>query len=93
MANIGWTHNALWGNIRPGRSFATYVVAGVISALFGIVGYFHLVPQYEIFLLNGRSKGLFKDCNVYGPFFVPIVLIAINLLLEAGQKFYEDWWP
>lgn len=68
------------------KMLAIYIVAGVISSIFGVIGYFHLVPQYELFLLNGRAKGLFKDCNVYGPFFVPIALIAINFLLEAGQS-------
>ena len=79
---------------RYGESFvrtmlATYVVAGVISAIFGVIGYFHLVPQYELFLLNGRAKGLFKDCNVYVPFFVPIALLAINFLLETGQSVFK----
>jgi len=69
-----------------------YSVAGLISALLGVVGYFHLVPFYDTLLLNGRSRGLFKDCNVYGPFFVPMGLFALVRVLERRNPARERMW-
>jgi len=54
-----------------------YCAAGVISAFLGAGGYLHFLPYQDILLLNQRARGLFKDCNVYGPYFVPIVMLAL----------------
>ncbi len=55
-----------------------YLVAPIIATTTGILGFFHLVPFYEIFLENGRASGTFKDPNVYGPFLIPAILYLIN---------------
>ena len=61
-----------------------YCLAGLISALIGIGGYFHLLPHQNLLLLQGRARGLFKDCNVYGPFLVPVALFALNTLMKSA---------
>jgi hypothetical protein len=60
----------------------TYCVAGLFSAFLGIGGYLHLLPYQDTLLLQGRARGLFKDCNVYGPYFVPMALFALTRLLK-----------
>ena len=60
-----------------------YCLAGVVSAFLGAGGYFHFLPSSETFLLAGRARGLFKDCNVYGPYFVPMALFALIQLMDA----------
>ncbi len=54
-----------------------YIVAAIIAVTLGLAGYFHLVPNYEIFLKMGRAKGAFKDANVYGPFLIPVALFLL----------------
>jgi hypothetical protein len=81
-----------------GKPFMTtminaYSVAGFISALLGILGYFHLVPFWSQLLLQGRARGLFKDCNVYGPFFVPITLFALLRIMDGRVRWREKITP
>ena len=72
-----------YGVAFAGTMMNAYCLAGLFSALFGILGYFHLVPFYDLLLLNGRARGLYKDCNVYGPYFVPMVLIGFTRLTSS----------
>lgn len=67
----------------------TYCFAGLISAFLGIGGYFNLLPFQDTLLRAGRAKGLFKDCNVYGPYFVPIALYALTRLMEGRAAWRE----
>src|SRR5262249_23228730 len=48
-----------------------------ISAFLGAGGYLHFLPYQDVLLLNQRARGLFKDCNVYGPYFVPIAMLGL----------------
>src|SRR5579871_780218 len=66
----------------------TYCFAGLVSALLGIGGYFHVLPHQNLLLLQGRARGLFKDCNVFGPFLVPVVLFALTKLMNPKSA-----WP
>ena len=59
-----------------------YCFAGLISAFLGIGGYLHLLPYQDTLLLNSRARGLFKDCNVYGPYFVPMALFSLVRLMN-----------
>jgi hypothetical protein len=64
------------------RRLSTYragvVFAAVIAALLGMVGYFQLIPQYEMFMMNNRAVSTFKDPNIFGPFLVPPLLLVIE---------------
>jgi hypothetical protein len=79
---------------RYGKSFMalminTYCAAGFVSALLGIGAYFGLIPFKDTLLLGGRARGLFKDCNVYGPFFVPVALFALTRIMDSRSTLRE----
>jgi hypothetical protein len=58
-----------------------YLLAAVIATVAGYIGWFHLVPQYNLFLLNGRVSATFKDPNVYGPFLIfPLLMLMLGFL-------------
>jgi len=58
-----------------------YLIAAVIATAAGYAGWFHLVPWYDLFLLNGRVSATFKDPNVYGPFLVfPLLMLMLGFL-------------
>ncbi len=64
-----------------------YILAGVIAAIIGIIGYFNLVPgAWENFTLYNRAKGTFKDPNVFGPYLILPVLFLIQGILIKGLK-------
>lgn len=65
--------------------FSGYMVAAVVAAATGIVGYFHLVPSLgDLFTHFGRASGTFKDANVFGPFLVPVILYAFHRWMSHG---------
>ncbi|THD43102.1 MAG: hypothetical protein E7774_13715 [Bradyrhizobium sp.] len=67
---------------------AGYVVAGLIAAALGIMGYFDVAGTGDYFTLydNSRAMGPFKDPNVFGPFLVPpIVWLCQDLVLGRGR--------
>lgn len=58
-----------------------YVMAAVISAITGAIGYFHLFPGAGMFTLYDRAMGMFKDPNVYGPFLILPLLILLQRMI------------
>ncbi len=62
--------------------FRAYIVGALVTALLGILGYFHAFPGAEVFTLYDRAKGVFQDPNVFGPFLVPPVLYLCYGLLQ-----------
>ncbi len=66
----------------PVRYLATlrsaYVLAAVVVAALGIVGYF---SGSELLTVNERARATFKDPNVYAPFLIfPALLLARDVL-------------
>ena len=58
------------------------VIAGVITSVAGVAGYFHLLPRSDdLFLLYGRAKGTFKDPNVFGAFLILPALLALQQVI------------
>lgn len=58
-----------------------YLLAAGLSFLAGLAGYLGLLP--DLLMIYGiEMKGLFKDSNVFGPFFVPAVILLL-----------DDWKP
>ncbi|TAN11310.1 MAG: hypothetical protein EPN45_05965 [Rhizobiaceae bacterium] len=47
-----------------------WTASAVVTATFGICGYFNAFPGAEIFTRYGRAMGFFQDPNVFGPFLV-----------------------
>lgn len=64
---------------------AAYIIAAVITAIAGTIGYFRLVPQlYDVLTLYGRATGFFKDPNVFGPFLIwPALILLARMLIEG----------
>jgi hypothetical protein len=69
-----------------------YSITGLVSALLGAGAYFHVIPYQDILLLNGRARGLFKDCNVYGPFFVPMAFYALVRIADRREGVRAKAW-
>ena len=64
-----------------------YILAGLIAAIIGIVGYFNLVPgAWDNFTLYNRAKATFKDPNVFGPYLILPILFLIQGILIKGFK-------
>ncbi|MFC7052727.1 O-antigen ligase family protein [Hansschlegelia quercus] len=63
-----------------------WVVAGVASGLFAILGYFHLVPFADTLLKYNRAKGFFKDPNVFAPHLIFPALVLMQQLYWASIK-------
>ncbi len=61
-----------------------YVVAAVITTLLGLIGYFGVLPGFEMFTRYSRAMGAFQDPNVYGPFLVPPILYLIHGILNRS---------
>jgi len=61
-----------------------YILAALIAAAAGYIGFFHLLPGSDIFLANDRVSATFKDPNVYGPFLIfPLLLLLIGLMTRG----------
>lgn len=63
-----------------------WTLAALIAAVAGIAGYFRLFPgAFDLFTLYGRAKGTFNDPNVFGPFLVLPMLVAMQAFLRASS--------
>ena len=61
-----------------------YLLAALIATVAGYLGFFHLIPNYQIFLDNDRVSATFKDPNVYGPFLVfPLLLLIVGFVTRG----------
>jgi hypothetical protein len=66
---------------------SAYLVAALVAATTGLIGYFSLVPgAHDLFVPEdfGRVSGTFKDPNVLGAFLVPALLYVLNSVIRAG---------
>ena len=71
---------------------SAYVFAGVVGTLAGLIGYFKLVPGFELFVLNDRVVSGFKDPNVFGPFLIPPLLWLVASLITDRVKTLQVIW-
>lgn len=67
--------------------FRAYVAGALITAMLGILGYFHAFPGAELFTRYDRAMGAFQDPNVFAPFLVAPTLYLCFGLLQRGIKF------
>jgi O-Antigen ligase len=73
---------------------SAYIVGAVIAATAGIAGYFDIGGTRDLFTLYNRSRGTFKDPNVYGPFLVfPGLLLVQDLLTRHGARLIASALP
>lgn len=64
--------------------FRAWVAGALITAILGILGYFHAFAGAEIFTLYDRAKGAFQDPNVFGPYLVAPALYLMYRLLSGS---------
>lgn len=67
--------------------FKAWTAAAVITAMLGILGYFHAFPGAAIFTRYDRAMGAFKDPNVFGPYLVAPALYLIHGIL-TGKTYH-----
>lgn len=64
--------------------FRAWVVAALLAAIAGMIGYFNLLPgAFDLFTKFGRATGTFKDPNVLGPFLAPAILYCLHLVITG----------
>lgn len=63
-----------------------WAIAGAISSLLGIAGYFGVHTAFRIFTLYDRAKGAFQDPNVFAPFLVvPTLYLIYGIIARRDQ--------
>jgi hypothetical protein len=64
-----------------------WTLAALIASFAGIAGYFRLFPgAFDLFTLYGRAKGTFNDPNVFGPFLIFPMLMAIQAFFRGTGR-------
>ncbi|MBL8581041.1 MAG: hypothetical protein JNL61_02290, partial [Rhizobiaceae bacterium] len=63
--------------------FATWTIAGTLTAVLGILGYFGDLPGADMFTRYGRATGGFQDPNVFGPFLALPAIYMLHRLLTG----------
>ena len=59
-----------------------YFTACIVAASLGVIGYLDLIPgSFDVLTRYGRATGTFKDPNVFGPFLIPGLVMALHLWL------------
>lgn len=62
-----------------------WTLAALIATAAGIAGYFRLVPgAFDLFTLYGRAKGTFNDPNVFGPFLILPMIVAVQAFYRGN---------
>lgn len=63
-----------------------YLLSAVLSAIVGVLAYFHFIPYSEEFLMFTRAMAFFKDPNVFGPYLVMPALFALSRIEIKGTS-------
>src|SRR5699024_1449476 len=67
--------------------FYAYVLACMVIVIPGLIAYLYPFEMLDIFLWEGRMKGLFKDPNVFGPFLIPATLFSLWRIGKHRQTY------
>lgn len=62
------------------------IIAGIVTSILAIGGYFRILPGSDSFTLYGRAAGGFKDPNVLGAFLILPALVALQRMLDGNLK-------
>ena len=69
-----------------------FTVGGVVSAIIAVLCYFNLLPFGEWVLFYDRTKGFFKDPNVFGPYLVIVAVYALHRVMLDGTIWRRGLW-
>ena len=82
LANYGWQ---MWDLI-----LRAFLVAAVITAVIGLISHFSTAPQDYLGLSPNygeeRTRGTFKDPNVYAPFLTVALLLVVNQVVTGRWR-------
>jgi O-antigen ligase len=59
-----------------------YLFAAVTSACLGVLALLGTIPGHDLLTESDRSRALFQDPNVFGPFLVPAALILVEEIIR-----------
>ena len=63
------------------------VIASILAASLGVLGYFGKIPNAEAFAIYGRATGPFKDPNVFGPSLIfPTIYLVHRLATHRARE-------
>src|SRR5690606_12067954 len=68
-----------------------WTIGAVLTTILAILGYFRLLPIYELVTESDRIRGLFKDPNVYGAALVPPAVWAASRLVALERSRRSAW--
>ena len=63
-----------------------YLAVAVAVSIFGILTYFHLLPDSDTFIFASRSRSTFKDPNVLGAFLVLPTVLALQRTMTGRPR-------
>jgi hypothetical protein len=63
-----------------------YLAIAIAVSIFGILTYFHLLPDSDTFIFASRSRSTFKDPNVLGAFLVLPTVLALQRTMTGRLR-------
>jgi hypothetical protein len=63
-----------------------YILAAVMTSVIGVLAYFHVLPNSEMFIKALRAASTFKDPNVFGPFLILPGLIVVQRIMFGNLR-------
>lgn len=67
------------------------IAGGSVASLLAVLGWFHVLPPADLFMLYGRARGTFDDPNVFAPFLIfPMLVLAQRVFIGAAQHPVRD---
>ena len=63
-----------------------YILAAVMTSIIGVLAYFHLLPNSEMFIRALRAASTFKDPNVFGPFLILPGLFVVQRIMFGNFR-------
>src|SRR5579883_2867159 len=63
-----------------------YILAAVMTSIIGVLAYFHLMPNSQMFIRALRAASTFKDPNVFGPFLILPGLFVVQRIIFGNAR-------
>ena len=63
-----------------------YILAAVMTSIIGVLAYFRVLPNSEMFIRALRAASTFKDPNVFAPFLILPGLIVVQRIMFGNLR-------